>query len=136
MGRARNGQEIFARSAPHRADGTSAFTVRWRWRGRLGRRESGLSLLLRAAAGLHRADHQTLAVVIGGDSSWTGTTEGGVSMTGAFYLLNKDNTAYVFPKDLNNGDPKLTALGAIHEAGHGFGLSHQSVYSGSSKTQE
>lgn len=79
--------------------------------------------------------HQ-LREVIGGNGAWTGQTEGGVAYVGSFYSTNLPNTVYVFPANLANGDPQYTADDTAHEAGHGFGLQHQSTYNGTSKTAE
>lgn len=75
-------------------------------------------------------------IVIGGDGSWTGNAEGGVADIGSFSTWNVPNTGYVFPAQLANGDPHYTAVDIVHEAGHGFGLYHQSVYSGVTETVE
>ena len=75
----------------------------------------------------NRDDFQTLAVVIGGSGSWTGGTYGGAAYLGSF-SNDLPNTVWVFPKNLGNGNPKFTALAAAHEAGHAFGLDHQSRY--------
>jgi hypothetical protein len=74
-------------------------------------------------------------VVIGGAGAWLGSTAGGVTYVGSFYDTDS-NTSWVFSKNLLNGDPKDTAEAASHEAGHAFGLEHQSVYSGTTKTAE
>ena len=81
----------------------------------------------------NRNNRETLHVVIGGDGAngqggyWLGFRAGGVAWTGGFYT-NSSNTAFVFPGNLNNGDPKRVAEASSHESGHGFGLVHQSVY--------
>lgn len=79
-------------------------------------------------------DHITTRVVIGGDGAWYGAA-GGVAYVGAFYN-SAPNIAWVFPKMLSNGNVKFTADAISHEAGHTFGLQHQSTYSGTSKTAE
>jgi hypothetical protein len=76
---------------------------------------------------------QTLRVLIGGSGNWNGGG-GGVALVGAFFEENP--TVYVFPGRLANGDPRVTAEGAAHESGHGFGLDHQSAYSGTTRTAE
>ena len=73
------------------------------------------------------ANGDALRVVIGGDSSWLGGAYGGVSYIDSF-TNSLANTVYVFPKHLANGNAKYTADAASHEAGHGFGLLHQSDY--------
>ena len=81
----------------------------------------------------NRNDRETMHVVIGGDgrnggaSYWLGYAAGGVAWTGGFYN-NYPNTAFVFPGNLQNGNPKRVSEASAHEAGHGFGLSHQSLY--------
>lgn len=79
-------------------------------------------------------DHVTTHVVIGGTGSWYGSA-GGVAYVGGFYN-SASNIAWVFPKMLGNGNAKYTADATAHEAGHTFGLIHQSSYSGSTKTAE
>ncbi|MFI5378323.1 MAG: PKD domain-containing protein [Tepidisphaerales bacterium] len=75
-----------------------------------------------------------LEVTIGGDGSWAGGL-GGVSRVGEFWL-GTQREAFVFPANLSNGTPKYVADAAAHEAGHAFGLNHQSTYSGTTKTSE
>ena len=80
-----------------------------------------------------RDDRKTLHVVIGGDGRngagdyWLGFRAGGVAWAGGFYT-NASNTVFVFPGNLNNGDPKRVGEASSHESGHGFGLAHQSLY--------
>ncbi|HEY1686861.1 MAG TPA: T9SS type A sorting domain-containing protein [Tepidisphaeraceae bacterium] len=80
-----------------------------------------------------------LEVVIGGTGTWTGGTYGGVAYVGSFagstvvYGANK-NEVFVFPKNLSNGVPKYVADDAEHEAGHAFGLSHQSDWTENTTT--
>ena len=81
------------------------------------------------------ADHQAVRVVIGGDSSWTGVSAGGISYTGAFTSFLQANTGYAFSSNLG-GNVAWVAESAMHEAGHMFGLSHQASYSGTTKTSE
>jgi len=72
-------------------------------------------------------DRRVMRVVIGGDGAWSGQSCGGLSYVGSFY--NSDpNTSYVFPENLAGGEPNYVAEAAAHEAGHGFGLEHQSQY--------
>ncbi|HEX8203431.1 MAG TPA: pre-peptidase C-terminal domain-containing protein, partial [Isosphaeraceae bacterium] len=66
-------------------------------------------------------------VAIGGDGAWTGDLYGGISYIDSF-TNSIPNTAYVFPRNLGNGDAKYTAEAISHEAGHAFGLQHQSRY--------
>ncbi len=76
-------------------------------------------------------DGKAQRVVIGGDGHWFGSA-GGVSYVGAFYN-SASNTSWVFPMMLGSGNPKYTAEASAHEAGHAFGLDHQSAYSTSGK---
>lgn len=74
-------------------------------------------------------DGKVQRVVIGGDGLWASGGEGrigGNTFVGSF--VNGPNTSYVFSENLNNGDPKDVGLASAHEAGHSFGLQHQSVY--------
>lgn len=66
-------------------------------------------------------------VAIGGDGAWLGFAAGGVSYLDSFTNAIS-NTAYVFPKNLDNGNARYTAEAVSHEAGHAFGLQHQSQY--------
>src|SRR4051812_1619796 len=79
-------------------------------------------------------DGVTTQVIIGGNGSWYGSA-GGVAYVGGFYN-GASNVCWVFPKMLANGNTKYTAEAISHEAGHTFGLQHQSSYSGSTKTAE
>ncbi|WP_428939088.1 hypothetical protein [Fontivita pretiosa] len=79
-------------------------------------------------------NRQTLKVVIGGDGKngateyWSGSKSGGVSLMGSFYNVLLPNVAFVFSDNLGLGFPKYVADAAAHEAGHAFGLAHQSTY--------
>ena len=77
-----------------------------------------------------------LKVVIGGDGAWTGGTYGGLSYVDSFTDTDLPNWDYVFSKNVAAGDPHDVAEAAAHEAGHAFGLNHQSVYSGTTLTTE
>lgn len=74
-------------------------------------------------------------ILIGGDSTWLGSPAGGVSQVGSFYN-SQPNISYVFPDELANGNAKFVAEAVAHEAGHAFGLQHQSEYNGSTRVQE
>ena len=78
-------------------------------------------------------NYNRFRVVIGGSGSWTGVVQGGTASVGSYYTPGLPNTAYVFPTQLAN-DPMYVGDEAAHEAGHGFGLQHQSVYSGTVQT--
>ena len=69
---------------------------------------------------------QVTRIVIGGDNSWYGSA-GGVAYVGGFAGTGTQNhTGWVFQK--NVGSPFNIASAASHEAGHTFGLSHQSEF--------
>jgi hypothetical protein len=72
-------------------------------------------------------DNTALRVVIGGEGLWSGGMYGGLAYVGSFFNFSP-NTVYVFPENLGYGAPKYVAEAAAHEAGHGFGLEHQSSY--------
>jgi hypothetical protein len=73
------------------------------------------------------ANRVAVHVVIGGSGSWLGSAAGGVAFINAF-TNSSSNNAWVFPAMLGNGTPKYVAEAAAHEAGHTFGLQHQSAY--------
>lgn len=74
--------------------------------------------------------NQVVRVVVGGDGSWAGELYGGYGYVDGF-TGTTSNTAWVFSKNLGKGLPKYVGEGAAHEAGHNFGLYHQSVYDSS-----
>ncbi len=73
--------------------------------------------------------HGVVAVIaIGGDySEWYGQQAGGVAHVGGFTDSTLSNVGYVFSNTLH-GVPNAVADAASHEAGHLFGLNHQSVW--------
>jgi hypothetical protein len=73
---------------------------------------------------------------IGGNGSWTGGSYGGYTYVNDFTLSVVPNIAFVFSQNLAGGNTKYTADAITHESGHGFGLVHQSSYSGATKTAE
>ena len=82
-------------------------------------------------------------VVIGGDGAWApsppgGGKPGGIGIEGSWAnpSSNYPNLAFVFPVNLNNGFARYVAEAAAHEAGHGFGLDHQSLYVNGNFTAE
>jgi hypothetical protein len=82
------------------------------------------------------ANGQAIRVCIGGNySDWFGQSAGGVAYVGAF-TNSAPNVAYVFSDALGHGNARYVAEAASHEAGHTFGLTHQSSYSGTTKTAE
>jgi hypothetical protein len=78
----------------------------------------------------------TEKVVIGGTGSWTGGAYGGYTYVGDFTQTPVSNIAFVFSANLGGGNARYTGDAATHESGHGFGLNHQSSYSGTTKTAE
>ena len=77
-------------------------------------------------------------VVIGGSGSWAPAGSGGIAIEGSFANVSPafPNLAFVFPGHLTNGFPRYVAEAAAHEAGHGFGLAHQSLYLNNSLVEE
>jgi len=73
------------------------------------------------------ANGVAMRVAIGGNGSWTGGNYGGIAYVNNFTSAIA-NTVYVFPKNLNNGNPKSVGEASSHELGHAFGLQHQSAY--------
>jgi hypothetical protein len=71
-------------------------------------------------------DRHVQKVVIGGDGAWLGMEAGGVGTFGGF-AGSASNKVYVF-SDLAGDNTAVIAEAAAHEAGHGFGLEHQSSY--------
>ncbi|MFO0891501.1 MAG: fibronectin type III domain-containing protein [Isosphaeraceae bacterium] len=71
----------------------------------------------------------TMKVVVGGGGAWTGGTYGGIAYVGSF--RTGPNVAFVFPANLGGGYAKYVGDASSHEAGHGFGLKHQSSYNSS-----
>jgi len=86
----------------------------------------------------HFVPQDSLNVVIGGNGSWYPLVAGGVAGVGSYYNGDSSthNTVFVFPKNLGNGFPKYVGEASAHEAGHAFGLQHQSTYNGPTKTAE
>lgn len=77
----------------------------------------------------------SIRIVVGGNGGWTGGTYGGISYVGAF-INSEPNTGWAFSSNLSNS-AKNCAEAASHEAGHMFGLQHQSLYdSNGNKTVE
>lgn len=82
------------------------------------------------------ANGVAMRVAIGGGSSdWYGASAGGVGYIDTF-TNDTANTVYVFAGD-SPTDLVFIAEASSHEAGHGFGLEHQSTYtSGGTKDEE
>jgi Domain of unknown function (DUF4214)/Metallo-peptidase family M12B Reprolysin-like len=74
---------------------------------------------------------KTQIVAIGGSyNDWFHQAAGGVSYVGAFANAALPNISHVFV-DGTAGVAKYIAVAAAHEAGHAFGLDHQSTFSAS-----
>jgi hypothetical protein len=72
----------------------------------------------------------TARIAIGGNwSDWFNNQAGGVAYIGGFYN-GAPNVGYVFEDALSNGNARFVAEATSHEAGHLFGLLHQSTWSG------
>jgi Fibronectin type III domain len=78
----------------------------------------------------------TEKVDIGGDGAWTGGRSGGLCYVNDFTMASVPNIAFVFSQNLAGGNARDTGDAASHESGHGFGLNHQSTYSGTNLVQE
>ncbi len=79
-------------------------------------------------------------VAIGGSSSdwYTGQASGGLTEIDSFFNVpgpQFPGVSFVFSRDLGN-NTQYVARGAMHEAGHGFGLHHQSIWVNGVRTEE
>jgi hypothetical protein len=86
--------------------------------------------VLAADVPIEQANRLALRVAIGGSSNdWYHAPAGGVGYTDAF-TNDVANTAYVFTQNSSGGSNSTLAVAgaASHEAGHCFGLNHQSQY--------
>ena len=81
------------------------------------------------------ANRVAMRVAIGGDGAWLGATAGGVAYVNSF-TNSQANSVFVFPKNLGNGHARYVGEAVSHEAGHSFGLQHQSSYTGTQRTAE
>ena len=82
----------------------------------------------------NQTNRVTAVIAIGGNySDWYGSAAGGVAYIGGFYN-SSSNVGYVF-EDALSSNARYIAEASSHEAGHLFGLRHQSVWSGSTLTQ-
>ncbi|HUE70827.1 MAG TPA: choice-of-anchor D domain-containing protein [Pirellulaceae bacterium] len=83
----------------------------------------------------NQTNQVTAVIAIGGSySDWFGAPAGGVAYIGGFYN-SAPNVAYVFEDSLSS-HPRYIAEAASHEAGHLFGLLHQSLWNGSTLVEE
>jgi hypothetical protein len=74
------------------------------------------------------ADRVGMRIAIGGSSmDWYGSPTFGVTIFGSYTDPTQVNTGYVFSDNVS-GDPRLVADGVSHEAGHAYGLAHQSTF--------
>jgi len=76
------------------------------------------------------ANRAGLRIAIGGSyTDWYGRPAGGVTLGGTGNFYNSlPNVAFVFAKGRSGGEPKPVADAVAHEAGHAFGLEHQSAF--------
>jgi hypothetical protein len=91
----------------------------------------------------NRNDAQTACIVVGGSvNDWYMQTAGGSAPLEGFTRGDRSNTGFVWSADaidagsvtLNAGDRHYLGETVAHEAGHLFGLQHQSVVNGSTVT--
>jgi fibronectin type 3 domain-containing protein len=80
------------------------------------------------------ANGVAMRISIGGNGSWLGQKAGGIAYVDS-YTNSIANVAFVFSQNLGNV-AKYVAEAVSHEAGHTFGLRHQSSYSGTTKTAD
>ena len=78
--------------------------------------------------------HQ-LRALIGGNGAWAGGGYAGVAQIGSYADSWLGDTVFSFAAVMG-GNPTDVADDISHEAGHGFGLEHQSTYSGTTLTAE
>jgi hypothetical protein len=74
-------------------------------------------------------------IIIGGTDGWLGETVAGISYTSGFAYSFLPNTSFVFPASVSDNTTDIGDA-AAHEAGHEFGLNHQSIYSGTTLVAE
>jgi hypothetical protein len=107
--------------------GTAAITEIWQ---RVTEKFSPFNINVTTVDPGHNTHGVDLLVAIGGSNNdWLKLKggAGGISQVGSFILPGLPNVVYVFPADLGNS-AKIIAEACAHEAGHAFGLSHQSLY--------
>ncbi|MBC8143021.1 MAG: PEP-CTERM sorting domain-containing protein [Armatimonadetes bacterium] len=75
---------------------------------------------------------RVMQTIIGGNNAWYNAGAGGVSYVDVFRDAHAAGSGYhtnwAFPLNLRNNQPKAVAEAVTHEAGHGFGLWHQTDY--------
>jgi fibronectin type 3 domain-containing protein len=69
----------------------------------------------------------TMRVSIGGDGAWLGVPAGGVAYIDNFTNPFLPDTVYAFSQAVGNSAKNIGDV-ASHEAGHSFGLQHQSLF--------
>lgn len=74
------------------------------------------------------ANGVSIRASIGGDGAWLGEGAGGVAYVDSF-TNSIVNTVYVFSENLADGYARYVGEAVSHEAGHSFGLDHQSKFS-------
>ena len=79
------------------------------------------------------ADRVAIRAVLGGDGAFIGSP-GGVAFLDSF-TNGASNTVYIFPDNLSGAGKQLAHV-VSHEAGHAFGLEHQSLWVGTTKVAE
>jgi len=103
---------------------------------RVAEKYSPFNIDITTAPPANMSPGHTQQIVIGGNGSWFGLA-GGVSYVGSF--TGGTNTSFVFSDNLaqsKHGVPAYVAEAAAHEAGHSFGLVHQSDWVNGTKTNE
>lgn len=84
----------------------------------------------------NNANGVALRIAIGGSwEDWRGSSSGGVAYVDS-YTSSVPNVAYVFSVNRSAGAPLSVAEAASHEAGHAYGLRHQSLFDGSGEKLE
>ncbi|GAB5405833.1 MAG: hypothetical protein Aurels2KO_40640 [Aureliella sp.] len=77
------------------------------------------------------ANGVALRIAIGGSwEDWRGSSSGGTAYVDS-YTSSVPNVAYVFSVNRSAGNPRSVAEVVSHEAGHAYGLRHQSLYDAS-----
>jgi hypothetical protein len=75
-------------------------------------------------------------IVVGGDGAWAPKDSGGIAIANSSVITTFPKVGFVFPARLGNGLPKFVIEASAHEAGHGYGLVHQSLYDGGNFVKE
>jgi hypothetical protein len=92
---------------------------------------SPFNINVTTAAPANLGHDSTQTVDIGGSyNDWFHAAAGGITYVGSFTNPSLPNVSHVFV-DGTDGVAQYIAIAAAHEAGHGFGLYHQSVFDAS-----